>query len=178
MRIYDREAVGSYVKLTLRYAGSLWFLIDIHISFCTTLKRLLCNSMYYIWWIRSINTSHFLMCGERQHNFFLTGYDCMGRILRVSTVFWGTPLSLYHTHSNESFVKMSLSYTSSKRTTFLKTDHILWKQNDAKEIKNGSKPGTWVLIWSLPGESFSMNTKMTGFRWLSKICASLCIRRK
>ena len=49
-----------------------------------------------------------------------------------------------------------------------------WSKNPEKWLKN---PSTWVLIWVL-SKSYPMNTNMTGFRWFSKIFASLCFGRK
>ena len=46
-----------------------------------------------------------------------------------------------------------------------------------KNAENDWNPGILVLIWVL-SESYIINSNMTGFRWFTKILASLCFGRK
>ena len=46
------------------------------------------------------------------------------------------------------------------------------------QYKMMQKLGTWVLIWEYSARAYPMNTNMTGFRWFTKIFASLSFWRK
>ena len=51
-------------------------------------------------------------------------------------------------------------------------------QNDVKTLKNTPKPCQMGSHLKILCESYPLNTNMTGFRWFSKIFASLCFGRK